>query len=408
MTVKPWDAVDQLVLAVGGRDEQIRETVSRLGAGRVMDILAAEVHTRCEPPAHPRQAAMGLRIDWEGESGRYTIRFDDGEASLQQGASPDILAEIGYSLVDLVRLLYPTRPGYRPTSRELGTVAWPWQRGQGDVDPAQLMKQVEHNEIDPEQMAASTYRRMADLSRCVRAFTRACTGGTDRLDDLATRYGADKCGAVHWYTPHYERHLGILRYDPVRVLEIGIGGYSFKTLGGESLYMWQRFFPRGIIYGLDIFDKPAVVGPRIQTLRGDQNDPGFLQKIADTAGPFDVIIDDGSHVNEHVRTSFEALFRHVRPGGYYVIEDTYTSYWPELGGELPPGSARTTLGMVKDLIDSIHAREYTDEDEQTPARELPAEISVYRNIVFLRKAAVDEPAIPPRIRFGAALLQQRM
>jgi hypothetical protein len=47
---------------------------------------------------------------------------------------------------------------------------------------------------------------------------------------------------------------------------------------------------------------------------------------------FDIIIDDGSHVNEHVITTFEYLLPILNNEGLYVIEDTQTAYWPEYGG----------------------------------------------------------------------------
>jgi hypothetical protein len=49
-------------------------------------------------------------------------------------------------------------------------------------------------------------------------------------------------------------------------------------------------------------------------------------------GPFDMIIDDGSHLSPDVIYSFENLFGHVKSGGVYVIEDICTSYWPHYGG----------------------------------------------------------------------------
>ena len=44
-------------------------------------------------------------------------------------------------------------------------------------------------------------------------------------------------------------------------------------------------------------------------------------------GPWDIIIDDGSHVPYHQVFSFFCLWKAVVPGGLYVIEDLETNYW---------------------------------------------------------------------------------
>ena len=61
---------------------------------------------------------------------------------------------------------------------------------------------------------------------------------------LATIYWSDKAGR-HKYTSHYERHLRHLRRRPIRLLEMGIGGYDSPTWGGASLRTWRDYFPRG-------------------------------------------------------------------------------------------------------------------------------------------------------------------
>ena len=76
----------------------------------------------------------------------------------------------------------------------------------------------------------------------------------------------------------------------------------------------------------------SPTAPKALLARFEQADAGFLQKVAGEFGPFDLIIDDGSHVNAHVITTFEVLFPLLKTGGLYVVEDTQTSYWPVLGG----------------------------------------------------------------------------
>ena len=79
--------------------------------------------------------------------------------------------------------------------------------------------------------------------------------------------------------------------------------------------MWADYFAHGKIVGIDIAPKTLALGPRITTLVGSQDDPVFLNRLTDEHGPFDIIIDDGSHVPNHVAASFYALFRGLPSAG---------------------------------------------------------------------------------------------
>ncbi len=166
------------------------------------------------------------------------------------------------------------------------------------------------------------------------------------LDILARKYGTDKY--ANRYTVAYQRQFAAIRHRRLKILEIGIGS-------GRSLRMWRDFFPRSTIYGIDIHDKREHEGRRITVFQGDQSDPLSLSKIADEIGELDIIIDDGSHVNEHIITSFHALFPRLAEGGVYAIEDLNTSYWPEYGGEWAIlDNDFTAAAMLKSLVDGLH------------------------------------------------------
>jgi hypothetical protein len=182
-------------------------------------------------------------------------------------------------------------------------------------------------------------------------------GSADPLTELAIRHGTDKWG-THFYTPHYDRHFRHLRDRDVRLLEIGVGGYGTPDAGGESLRMWKDYFSRGRISGVDIYDKKALEEERIRTFQGSQVDEAFLRKVAEEAGPFDLIIDDGSHLNEHIIQTFEILFPLLRPDGIYAVEDLQTSYWPEYGGDsFNLSNRRTAMNYFKRLTDSLNHQE---------------------------------------------------
>jgi hypothetical protein len=147
---------------------------------------------------------------------------------------------------------------------------------------------------------------------------------------LGLKHGTDKYG--HRYIEYYENMFRPLRKKKLNILEIGIGGYDKPQNAGESLRMWKDYFPNSTIYGIDIYDKSFHQKKRIKIFQGSQNDPDFLKFVAKQIGNINIVIDDGSHVNEHIITSFTTLFPFLSNNGYNVIEDIQTSCWPHLGG----------------------------------------------------------------------------
>ena len=220
------------------------------------------------------------------------------------------------------------------------------------------------------------------------------------LRAIALEKGTDKEGA-HSYTDAYERHLGRLRGEPITLLEIGIGGYADPGRGGASLRMWKEYFPSARIIGLDIEDKSGLAEDRITILRGNQGDRAFLGRIALEHGPFDVVIDDGSHRCKHVIATFEGLFPHLTANGIYVIEDLQTSYWETYGGSSGPDRRGTSMTMLQSLVDGLNHAEfdiplyepiYTDQWVRS--------VTFYHNLAFIQKGPNLEPShlLPPHPR----------
>ena len=206
----------------------------------------------------------------------------------------------------------------------------------------------------------------------------------DDLDALARHYGTDKSSTGHNYTPIYAQYFAWRRLLVRSVLEIGVGGTSsvegYETpAGGQSLQMWSRYFSRAEIIGIDIFDK-AVTGPRIHFERGNATDPEFLGRVIEAYGPFDIVIDDGSHIGREIIATFEHLWPAVKPGGLYVIEDLSLAYHPDWEGG-PPGTPGTAADLIKQLVDRTLLRAG---DRFQPS---VGEIHLYHEIVFVQSPA---------------------
>jgi hypothetical protein len=196
----------------------------------------------------------------------------------------------------------------------------------------------------------------APIKKIIRSPVRRVVGkfaANDDLLELCLKHETDK--ASHGYLAAYQEHFSGRRTEVTTVLEIGVGGYGDVDKGGESLRMWAEYFPNAMIHGVDIHNKSAIDTTRIKTHEGSQIDADFLDRLMQKTGAPDIVIDDGSHVNEHIIFTFEHLFPHVRPGGFYVIEDLATSYMPEYGGD-PQNLDRRDIstGYIKTLVDVIH------------------------------------------------------
>lgn len=191
----------------------------------------------------------------------------------------------------------------------------------------------------------------------------------------------------HNYVSAYEEHFKSLRNKKLKILEIGIGGEDNPYIGGNSLRMWKCYFSRSLIYGVDLYDKRLMEEKRIRTFKGAQNDQVFLADLVRQVGPFDIIIDDGSHISSHVIETFKFLFNALNPKGFYVIEDLQTSYQDDYGGSSSDlNDPTTSMNFFKAACDSVNwkfTRNFPEESHSL--LEYINSIHFYEKICFIRK-----------------------
>lgn len=211
---------------------------------------------------------------------------------------------------------------------------------------------------------------------------------------IARKYPSDK--RLHEYIEHYEQHFRPWRGKKLKLLEIGIGGHNSKK-GGESLKMWRDYFRNGEIYGLDLYDKSFLQQSRITILQCDQNDPVALTEVAKRHGPFDIIIDDGSHISEHIITSYRALYPHLQPNGLYVIEDLYLSYEEKDhgGSTVEFNDPRTANGFLKTLVEEMHWKYIPGYECKSYGKQITG-MCFYRKICFIQKS--DNSGLDPYLQ----------
>ncbi|MBD3677750.1 MAG: class I SAM-dependent methyltransferase [Rhodobacteraceae bacterium] len=181
------------------------------------------------------------------------------------------------------------------------------------------------------------------------------------------------------YFDIYERHFERFRDRPITMLEIGV-------FGGGSLEMCQSYFhPESRIVGLDINPKcKRFEGGNIEVHIGSQDDPNFLGKLVKKYKKFDIILDDGSHINSHVIKTFEALYEHVSSNGVYFVEDMHTSYWKDYGGGLKKEG--TFIEFAKNHIDQLNAAHVPGDDYPvTEFTRTTNAIAFYDSVVVFEK-----------------------
>ena len=175
-----------------------------------------------------------------------------------------------------------------------------------------------------------------------------------QLGALFRKYGSDK--DRNGYTALYKSLFKNIRnHKDLVILEIGVGciqamGASYAGYEGASLRVWGDYFPNARrVYGIDIspdiqrikFDdnntKLSVhlcnsvdtesVNKFIQLVRQEllnQNEEFLNQneELLNQNEPlFDIIIDDGSHLQEHQVQTLAHFYKYLKPNGYYIIED---------------------------------------------------------------------------------------
>ena len=148
----------------------------------------------------------------------------------------------------------------------------------------------------------------------------------DEFKNLGIKFSNDKV-----QTHHYENMYGILlahlTSEKFNFLEIGLGCHPGYT--GTSIPLWRAYLPN-ITYSL-LENNAKCAEPyraKVDNLfLGDQSDFQFLDVVGTTAGPFQVIVDDGGHSRRQQVNSLIGLWPHLKQnGGIYVIEDFYYSF----------------------------------------------------------------------------------
>jgi len=186
------------------------------------------------------------------------------------------------------------------------------------------------------------------------------------------------------YLEVYERFFRPMRLSALRILEIGVQN-------GGSLQLYEQYFPNAErIVGVDVDPQcREVAAGKIHVEIGSQADAQFLASVNATHGPFDIVIDDGSHVFDHQVTSFRLLFPLLRSPGIYLVEDVHTSYFPSFGGGIRlPG---TFMEFAKSVLDQVNAPYLNDASLDHELADELSGVSFFDSMVVFEKRRRSQP-----------------
>lgn len=162
----------------------------------------------------------------------------------------------------------------------------------------------------------------------------------------------------HYLKPIIERGCSNPSARRIRMLEIGLGCGMEEVRGkpGGGVRIWNRLFPPPFDLQLHVLEinQPCIEAwreitktwtraagePEARIHAGDQNSTSDLDSLYAAAGnePFDIIVDDGSHVGDHQYATLTHILNrgYLKPfGGLYFVEDVQGSCknWTVMGDQ---------------------------------------------------------------------------
>lgn len=128
-------------------------------------------------------------------------------------------------------------------------------------------------------------------------------------------YGKEKVFS-HNYSIFYKKYLNFLKDKKFKLLELG-------SHEGKSLASFYFYYPRAIMIGANINPfQMKYQSKRITEIFVDVSSEEILTSLSNHLdNELDIIIDDASHNLRDIIIAFSILFKKLKKGGIYIIED---------------------------------------------------------------------------------------
>jgi hypothetical protein len=226
------------------------------------------------------------------------------------------------------------------------------------------------------------------------------------LIDLVTQnnYNTDKHHGHGYFKLIYNDLLSPLSKDVKKFVEIGVNA-------GGSVELWRDYFREATVYGLDINVDIALNGnERIELKRVDQSKREELIAFGLEHNDIDVLVEDGSHKMYDQQITLATLFKSIKPGGIYILEDLHTSLEAPMPEKAWCGwgdpNKTITLNMLNNFIKTGKIEsDYLTDDEKEYLNNNIESIEIYRSkpdwsitsVIKKKQLIVDQSIIEEEI-----------
>ena len=143
----------------------------------------------------------------------------------------------------------------------------------------------------------------------------------ESLQDIYKNYASHDCtmgsdkGTTHSYLEVYTQLFEPLQTTQINILEIGI-------FSGAWVEVMHKYFSHSYIVGMDINTSSLVFSKgldRVKIIECDATKKESVTLVENTM--FDIIIDDGSHLENDILTTFDLFLPLLKKEGMFIIED---------------------------------------------------------------------------------------
>lgn len=183
----------------------------------------------------------------------------------------------------------------------------------------------------------------------------------------------------------YEEKFKEFKFQRINLLEIGVQN-------GGSLEIWDKYFPNAqLILGCDINPLCGSLkfsSDKVKVIVADASDLKIRDQVLNYASSFDIIIDDGSHKDRDVISSFLIFFPLLRENGLYAVEDLHCSYWRTYTFKPGKFSQMEFFKLILDVLNYEFWDEFYYKNHKKNVLKLLASLSIdfpYEELIKLAK-----------------------